>query len=242
MNLVVDVGNTKVKAAVFKENTLLESYTFNPQKIVSEIKKIIKKYAVIKGIISSVNSISDKNLEKLQQLVPFFILSDTVKIPFYNLYATPKTLGVDRIALATAGVKKYIAKNILIIDAGTCITYDFINEKREYLGGAISPGVSMRYQSLHTFTSKLPLLKKNQPINWIGNSTQESMHSGIINGLCLEIEGTILHYQKKYPNLTVVLTGGDLNFLAKQLKSSIFAHSNFLLYGLNELLIFNQDE
>lgn len=242
MNLVVDVGNTKVKAAVFKEGMLLESYIFNHQEIISEVQKIIKKHAVTKGIISSVKSISDKNLEKLQLLVPFFILSDAAKIPFYNLYTTPKTLGVDRIALITAGIKKYPAKNILIIDAGTCITYDFINEKREYLGGAISPGISMRYQSLHTFTSKLPLLKKNQPTNWIGNSTQESMHSGVINGVCLEIEGAILHYQKKYPHLTVVLTGGDLIFLAKQLKSSIFAHSNFLLYGLNELLIFNKDE
>ena len=112
----------------------------------------------------------------------------------------------------------------------------------EYLGGAISPGVEMRYKSLHKFTSKLPLLPINKPENFVGNSTKESINSGVVNGVIQEIEGVINQYEKKYLDLTVVLTGGDTNFLSKQLKSSIFANQNFLLEGLNEILIFNKSK
>ena len=158
------------------------------------------------------------------------------------MYETPETLGVDRIALVSGAVKKFPNKNILIIDAGTCITFDFVNDKTVYFGGAISPGIEMRYKSLHAFTSKLPILEKNYPQNFIGKNTIESINSGIVNGVTQEIKGVINQYKKKYTDLTVVLTGGDINFLAKQLKSSIFAHQNFLLEGLNEILIFNKNK
>jgi type III pantothenate kinase len=117
-----------------------------------------------------------------------------------------------------------------------------VNDKSAYFGGAISPGVEMRYKSLHLFTSKLPNLEKNYPNNFIGNNTNESINSGVVNGVVQEIDGVINQYKKKYIDLTVVLTGGDTNFLAKQLKSSIFAHQNFLLEGLNEILIFNKNK
>ncbi|MCL4160212.1 UNVERIFIED_CONTAM: hypothetical protein GTU68_064981, partial [Idotea baltica] len=160
-------------------------------------------------------------------------------IPFKNLYSTPKTLGIDRIALVCASVEQFPDKNVLIIDAGTCITFDFITNKNHYLGGAISPGIRMRYKSLHKFTANLPLLDTKKPKKSIGNSTANSMHSGVVQGVLFEIDGAIQKYKLKYPDLTVILTGGDTNFLSKQLKSSIFANSNFLLEGLNYLLQYN---
>ena len=242
MNLIIDIGNTRVKAAVFEGDTLVCLVVFDKKRIISEVKKMIKKNTISKGIISSVASITPKKLLKLQSLMPFLVVSSTIKLPFKNLYKTPKTLGVDRIGLMVSAVKKYTNSNVLVIDAGTCITYDFVNEKSEYLGGAISPGIKMRFQSLHRYTSKLPLLEKTTLHYFIGENTNESINSGVVNGVIKEVEGVILDYQEKYINLTVVLTGGDTNFLAKQLKSSIFANPNFLLEGLNKLLIFNQDK
>ena len=242
MNLIIDAGNTRVKAAVFEVNTLIEVVFFDENKFLSEVKKILKKYKIEHGILSSVSFISEKKIEKLQSLVHLIVLSSSTKVPFINLYQTPKTLGVDRIALVSGAVKRFPNKNILVIDAGTCITFDFVNDKLEYFGGAISLGVEMRYKALHTFTSKLPFLEKGYPSDFIGKNTQESMNSGVVNGVIQEIDGVINQYKNKFSNLTVVLTGGDTNFLSKQLKSSIFAHQNFLLEGLNEILIFNKNK
>jgi type III pantothenate kinase len=242
MNLIIDVGNTRVKAALFEEYRLVEVIVFNKTKIISEVKKIIKNYNIAATILSSVASMPVKKLQKLKELTDFTIVSAKIKTPFKNLYGTPQTLGVDRIALVVGAVVKFSEQNVLIIDAGTCITFDFVNKEAEYLGGAISPGIEMRYKSLHTFTSKLPLLEIHQPNNFIGNTTGESIHSGIVNGVIQEIEGVINQYKKEYLDLTVVLTGGNTNFLSKQLKSSIFANQNFLLEGLNEILIFNKNK
>ena len=145
-------------------------------------------------------------------------------------------------ALVSASVQQFPKTMFLIIDAGTCITYDFITNDNEYLGGAISPGIQMRYQSLHNLTANLPLLSTEMPENILGNSTNDSMHSGVVFGVIKEIDGVIDEYQEKYKDLTVILTGGDANFLSKQLKSSIFANSNFLLEGLNFILQINSNE
>ena len=127
------------------------------------------------------------------------------------------------------------------MDAGTCITYDFVNSKNNYLGGAIAPGIDMRYKSLHTFTANLPLLKKKEVEKIIGNTSKKAIHSGVIKGTLFEIEGVINQYQEKYEDLTVILTGGDAKFLSKNLKSTIFANSNFLLDGLNYILQLNSN-
>ncbi|MCB0468082.1 MAG: type III pantothenate kinase, partial [Aequorivita sp.] len=134
----------------------------------------------------------------------------------------------------------YAGKNVLVIDAGTCITYDFLNSKNEYMGGAISPGISLRYKALHTFTEKLPLLEATNPNLFVGNTTATSMHSGVVNGVLYEIDGYISMYRKNYDNLTVILTGGDAHFLRDSIKNDIFANSNFLLEGLNHILEYNE--
>ena len=242
MNLAIDVGNTRVKIAVFEKDKLVELFVFNKTKILSEIKDILKKHEISTGIMSNVASISDSKLKKIKNLVEIHIISSLTEVPFKNLYKTPETLGVDRIALVAGAVTQFSGHNVLVIDAGTCITFDFVNSEGEYIGGAISPGLKMRFNSLNHFTANLPLLEKDDLIDFIGKNTKESMNSGVINGVIQEIDGVINQYKKKFLDLTVVLTGGDTNFLAKQLKSSIFANQNLLLHGLNKILILNIDK
>ena len=242
MNLIVDVGNSFVKFAVFQNGKLIH-------KIVSELSHFNDTYKNIKDefsdiekvIISSVGKLELSQIEIIKKQDNVLVLDSEAKLPYKNLYKTPKTLGVDRIALVSAAVRQFPNKNVLIIDVGTCITYDFITSKKQYLGGAISPGIRLRYKSLHNLTANLPLLDSEIPKNIIGQSTSEAIHSGVINGVLKEIEGVIDEYQKKYSDLTVILTGGDANFLSNQLKNSIFANSNFLLEGLNFILEFNTD-
>ena len=242
MNLAIDVGNTRVKIAVFEKDKLVELFVFQKTKILSEIKEILKKHEISVGIMSNVASISDSKLKKLKDLVHIQVISSFTEVPFKNLYKTPKTLGVDRIALVAGAVSQFSGHNILVIDAGTCITFDFVNSEGEYLGGAISPGLKMRFNSLNYFTANLPLLEIDELTDFIGKNTKESINSGVINGAIQEIDGVINQYKKKFLDLTVVLTGGDTNFLAKQLKSSIFANQNLLLQGLNRILIHNIDK
>lgn len=241
MNLAIDVGNTFVKLGVFDNESLKLKESCAKSDFLNTLTLILNKYPSLKNcIISSVINLSENHLIKLKQQFDVLTLDHYTKIPFINKYATPKTLGIDRIALVSAAVIKYPNNNVLVIDSGTCITYDFINSKNEYLGGAISPGILMRYKSLNTFTEKLPLLEISAPASFIGNSTESSIHSGIINGVLNEIDGFIDQYKKSYDNLTVILTGGDTHFLRDSLKNDIFANSNFLLEGLNHILEYNK--
>jgi len=243
MNLVIDVGNTLIKLAVFEGTKLIYKKSFEPNSIQKEILIVKEKFKTIKNaILSSVVKLKKEDLKWIKNNFDLLELESSTKLPFKNAYKTPNTLGLDRIALVCSSVQKYPKKNVLIIDAGTCITYDFITKENKYLGGAISPGMQMRYQSLHNFTAKLPLLQPEVPDYIIGNSTNEAIHSGVVNGILNEIEGVIKSYKLIYKDLTVILTGGDTNFLSKQLKSSIFANSNFLLEGLNYILHFNTNQ
>ncbi len=240
MNLIVDVGNTNVKLAVFQDSAMLHKEVIDIDEIEIKIQELIKKQPLLnKAILSSVGSLSKEQLAEITKHLETIVLSHNTKVPFINKYKTPNTLGVDRIALVSAAVLKYPKKNVLIIDAGTCLTYDFINTKNEYLGGAISPGISTRYNSLNNLTANLPLLKRKAPKKLIGNSSKESIHSGVINGISMEIDGIVKKYHKKYKDLTVILTGGDAIFLAKKMKRKIFVHQHLVLMGLNKILDYN---
>lgn len=241
MNLVIDAGNTLVKVAVFKGKELIFQETVDENNLPQRFKEICNVYPQIKwSMVASVRNLHPKTLVVLAVFSKMFQLDQNTKVPFKNLYATPGTLGVDRIALATAGFYQNPKGNTLVIDAGTCLTYDFVNDHGEYLGGAISPGLAMRYKALNQQTAKLPLLDKSELSDIIGNSTHTSIQSGVVNGICNEIDGTIAQYKSRFLDLTVILTGGDAEFLSKRLKSTIFAHSNFLLEGLNYLLEYNK--
>ena len=242
MNLIIDIGNTSTKLAVFQRDKVLIAKTIEGFSLVIEVENLLKKFTEIKrGFLSSVGFLSEDELKTLEKRLPMTVLNSTLKLPFKVHYKTPNSLGADRLALMAAAATQYSGKNVLVIDAGSCITYDFIDSKKNYLGGAIAPGIQMRYKSLGDFTSSLPTLQKIVPKNSIGNSTHDSIHSGVINGVLYEIEGTVNEYQNKYPDLTVILTGGDADFLCKQLKISIFANSDFLLEGLNFLLEYNSN-
>jgi type III pantothenate kinase len=244
MLLTIDVGNSRIKAAVFEEDTLVELFIMGENDAVFIFSEIFIKYPKIKSAIyASVGKIKAEVLDTIQKHVETQIINHTTKLPFTNNYTTPKTLGIDRMALAAGATLLYPKKNRLVIDVGTCVTYDFIDQDNHYLGGAISPGIALRYKSLNDYTQNLPLLELNSTEIFIGTSTENSIHSGVINGLTYEIEGFISQYFLKYQDLTVILTGGDAEFLAKRLKNPIFANSNFLLESLRLLSTYiNQND
>jgi type III pantothenate kinase len=240
MNLIVDVGNTYVKFAIYQNENLIHKISFQLSEFEKQYKLLKKHFPKLKSaIISSVGRLSKKQIKIIYDDLNVLELSSKTKLPFNNLYKSPKTLGADRIALVSASVQKFPDKNVLIIDAGSCITYDFITEENNYLGGAISPGVRLRYRALNNLIANLPLLETHQPKKIIGDSTEASIHSGVVFGVVKEIDGIIHQYKGEYPDLTVILTGGDAKFLLNQLKNSIFANSNFLLEGLNYILDYN---
>ena len=236
MILTVDVGNTRIKSAVFENNTLHELFIFDRSELQKKISIILKKYVEIDVlVVASVGNVAFDDFLFLENRLKIEFITHEYHFPFNNKYKTPTTLGIDRMILASGAVLKFPKQNRLVIDAGTCITYDFIDAQDNYLGGAISLGLALRYKSLHNFTAKLPLLELKNPDNFIGNSTPESLHSGVVNGLVFEIEGFINQFESQYSKFTIILTGGDAEFLAKRLKNTIFANSNFLLESLNDI-------
>jgi type III pantothenate kinase len=235
MILTIDVGNTRIKGAVFEGSMLVETFIFEKSTLEKSIKNIVIKYKNIAHlVVSSVSDVEKQSFLGLNEMLNIHFVSHKDPFPFENQYQTPTTLGIDRMVLASGATLQYPSQNRLVIDAGTCVTYDFIDADNKYLGGAIAPGLRLRYESLHNFTAKLPLLTLENPENFIGSSTSESIHSGVVNGLIYEIDGFINQYKEKYSNFIIILTGGDTEFLAKRLKNTIFANSNFLLESLNQ--------
>ncbi|MFD1314841.1 type III pantothenate kinase [Namhaeicola litoreus] len=242
MNLIIDIGNTLVKTAVFERDSLKYKSVFNKDNLADGLIQAYNEFDISHVIMSNVSHFPKDFSTLLPKNVNILILDQNTKVPFNNFYKTPQTLGVDRIALMAGAALQYSAKNCLVIDAGSCITYDFLDQNNNYYGGAISPGIEMRYKALHQQTAKLPHLKPINEIPVTGNSTENAIHLGVLNGVIQEIEGIIAQYLEIYENFTTILTGGDANFLSKNLKSTIFAKPNFLLEGLNGILIHNLDE
>ena len=241
MDLVIDIGYSITKFAIFDTRQLVYFDTSESAIFVTQIKQLFEAYPKIqRAVISAVGPLQNKEKEIMALFCKVHVLSHASKVPFKNSYASPSTLGMDRIALATSAFYQYPRKNVLVIDMGTCVTYDFVNDAGEYRGGAISPGLNMRYKAMHLQTDKLPLLQPEELLDFVGNSTASSMHSGVINGLTLELDGVISQYHARFQDLTVILTGGDSQFFVKRLKNSIFANSKFLVEGLNYLLEYNK--
>ena len=240
MNLIIDIGNTACKLAVFEQGEIRETLRCSNQSLVG-ISALCERYPIRKGILSSVISISEEIRHQLSQL-PFPVMEFTYKtpVPIKNLYETPQTLGVDRLAAVVAAFTQKPYCPALVIDAGTCITYDFIDELGQYQGGNISPGMDMRFKALHTFTDKLPLVNVYGPTPDYGKSTETAIRSGIIKGIEHEIRGYIQQLKKNYPSLLVFLTGGNEFSFDTNLKSGIFADGFLVLKGLNRILEYNE--
>jgi type III pantothenate kinase len=169
--------------------------------------------------------------------VPVFRLNDQTPLPFINTYRSPGTLGADRVANAAGAISKYPGRNVLVIDTGTCIKMDLVKAEGAYAGGSISPGLNMRYQALHRYTGRLPLLEPEEQATLIGTTTAESIHSGVLNGMVAEIDGLISRYESRFPDLVCLLTGGDHSLFSGKLKSRIFAAPTLTLEGLNSILL-----
>jgi type III pantothenate kinase len=237
--LIIDFGNTLQKLAVFEGKDLIHKEAFK-HLTPRELNSFIDKNGTFHGVILSSVANHSSELEKiLTQSGKFIVLEARTPIPVKNLYQTPETLGKDRISAVTGAWSMFPGKNILVIDAGTCITYDMITKNDEYLGGAISPGIRMRFQAMHTFTGKLPLIEPGDFEGLIGRSTRESLLSGVYNGIMGEISELIRQYREKFGELTVIITGGDHLFLHNKLKINIFAVPELVLLGLNEIFDYN---
>jgi type III pantothenate kinase len=235
MNLVVDYGNSAAKVGIFKNESLEEKLTFSS---LPALQKYLEDCPAENFIISSVN-VDPKEVLPYVKALRKFALSPDLPLPVKNKYATPKTLGMDRIASACGAFQLFPNENALSIDAGTCITYEFIDKNGQYLGGGISPGLNMRFKAVNTFTAKLPLITPRENVSLIGDSTETSILSGVVNGLIAEIEGIIGRYQKEFGSVRVILCGGDAPFFENQLKASIFASPDLVLIGLNSILNYN---
>ena len=236
MNLVVDYGNSSAKVGIFDEHDLREMHTFSTQE---ELRTFLQNYSAVNFIISSVAEDAIMISEWATRVERKYILNSSLPLPIKNKYSTPHTLGVDRIAGVCGAYQKFQGSHCLVIDAGTCITYDFLDHDGSFLGGAISPGLMMRFQAVHTFTSRLPLVSPVEKAKLIGDSTESCIQSGIVNGLTEEINGIINRYQENFEGLRVILCGGDARFFENKLKGSIFAVPELVLSGLNSILIYN---
>ena len=235
MIVTVDVGNTRIKAAVFEGDTSFGFFVFEKVALGENLKKILDDFPLVESVVvSSVGDIDKASFLVFESRVKVCFISRENVFPFENNYGTPSTLGIDRMVLAAGATLMFPNQNRLVIDAGTCVTYDFVDENNVYQGGAIAPGMRLRYESMHNFTAKLPLLQLESPESYIGKSTAQSMHSGVVNGLVYEIDGFIDTYRASCTKIIIILTGGDAEFLAKRLKNTIFANSNFLLESLNQ--------
>ena len=239
MKLVADFGNTLQKIARFRGEERVDTAVFEKISAEQLIQYMLDKGPFSAGILSSVIPVSENIRKVFGQLPAFLELDHHTPVPVKIEYKTPETLGRDRIALVVAASAMYPGQNTLVIDAGSCITYDLVTADGTYPGGSISPGIAMRLKALHTFTGKLPLVQQQDFNGLLGPTTTTSILSGVINGVSEEISGVINRYRAAYAGLEVILTGGDHEFLLNYLKNDIFAVPEFVLQGLNKILDHN---
>jgi len=236
MNIVVDSGNTYSKVGWFSGDKLIR-YQFGlrfEELIVSIRSDVPERIAY-----SSVSRSSEEFKNALKLDIPFLDLTGSTSIPLGINYETPDTLGADRVAAAVGANWLFPNENLVVIDMGTCITYDLINSDGIFHGGLISPGMKMRFSALHTFTKRLPLAEPNPNPLFIGKSTLKCLQSGVIYGILAEIEGIIEKYRHETSTLRVVTCGGDAPFFESKLKHPIFAVPELVLIGLNRILLHN---
>ena len=237
-NLIMDIGNTNVKLFIFHQDKIIHNTVVSGDTAIKEELEILqKKYILSNCIISSVRDKFSHILLLAQSICKTIIFTPTLQVPIKNQYETPKTLGADRLAGVCGASHLYPNRNVLIIDAGTAITYDIITSANEYLGGNISPGINTRFKSLHTFTEKLPLININNRINSVfGKNTETAIILGVQNGMRHEVEGIINDFREEFEDLLVVFTGGDSFFFEKLIKNRTFVEPNLTAFGLNKIL------
>ncbi|MCX6186845.1 MAG: type III pantothenate kinase [Bacteroidetes bacterium] len=239
--LAVDIGNTLVKTGLFDDDILQETSQFlrSSDAAPNGLNEYLTKSQINKIVVCSVLETNTNRMEMFKLYAKTFLINHQSKLPFTNTYKTPQTLGMDRVAGIAGALHFFSNTHCLVIDAGTCITYDFVSKEGIYQGGSISPGLHMRLKAMHEFTGKLPLLTYQEIEDWIGKDTQTSMLTGAIWGMVNEINGFIARYNEAFGELKVIITGGDAPKFVKHLKNNVFAEPNLLLFGLNKILKIN---
>jgi len=238
VKLIIDIGNTRVKLALFEGEDVFLTSNINKCTLKS-VQEFVDDKEVSATIVSSVKAINDEILS-VSDHYKGFILSENISVPIKNSYKDSNRLGKDRLAAVVGASSLYPKKDIIVFDAGTCLTIDFVSKKGEYIGGRISPGIEMRYKALNTFTDNLPLGQKEKTTPILGDDTNSSIISGVQQGILTEVKSIISEYRLQKPDTVFVITGGDCFFFEKELKNSIFAHPDLVLIGLNKILDFNE--
>ncbi|MFT4753810.1 MAG: type III pantothenate kinase [Salibacteraceae bacterium] len=236
MNFILDIGNTNVKAAIFENSLLLENKIVSLGDLGNVIDQYLLKYMPKKIIVSSVSATQEELSVLIDNRVKWLWFDSSVRLPISVEYHSKETLGSDRLAGLMGVYNEYPLKNVLVIDSGTCITYDLLTYDNRYFGGSISPGIQLRYKSLNKFTKNLPLLAHKSDPNLIGQTTADSMHSGVVKGIEYEMKGVISAYKERFGNLVVMFTGGDTINFVNEVKNTTFADLNLILVGLNKIL------
>lgn len=209
----------------------------------SDWMRLLNQYPLRNGIFSTVIDVEEDLITCLEsRLERFFFLDEKVRLPIAVRYQTPETLGRDRIAVAVGANFSQPQKDILVIDAGTAITFEVIEAAGIYLGGNISPGMTTRLHALNRFTKRLPLVSQKEDVPLLGTSTETAILAGVVNGIVYEMDGYIDELKNKYPGLYVFLTGGHASYFKKRLKNAIFADKNLVLIGLNRILEYNVEK
>lgn len=238
-NLVIDIGNTFTKLALFSGKEM-HAYTVAKGISLQAVKDFCLQDAEIgHAIVSSVRDVPPEVMAYLQSQTRLLEMSAHLKLPFTNAYLTPATLGKDRLAAVAGAQGRFPGHDVLCLDAGTALTYDLLTAGGQYKGGGISPGIHLRYKALHHFTGRLPLIEREDDAALVGNSTGHSIASGVLNGILAEVEGIVGQYAANYPGIKVLMTGGDHLYFVKRLKVKTFAAPNLVLEGLNLLLNYN---
>lgn len=243
MNLVIDQGNSRSKVAIFSGKQIVEIIV--PENLnTAVIDKVANKYTGLKNaILSSVSVPDPSQVHYMENKFGCFVeLNNNTPVPLTNGYLTPETLGLDRLAAAAGAMELFPDQDILVIDAGTAITFDLVEKSGTFMGGNISPGLKTRFRALHEFTRKLPLVEESHQCPFIGRTTEEAICAGVINGILFEMEGMIDQLKKEFPSIHCVLTGGDAPFFERRLKNHIFVKSEITLIGLNRILEYNVEK
>ena len=242
MNLIIEQGNSATKVAVYSQKQMI---FFSDYKCFSEFDliQLFNQYPLQNGILSTVIDTEKELITCLEnRLERFFFFDEKVRLPIEVRYQTPETLGRDRIAVAVGANFLQPQKDILVIDAGTAITFEVVEASGVYLGGNISPGMTTRFYALNKYTKRLPFVEEREIVPLLGTSTETAILAGVVHGIVYEMDGYINELQNKYPGLYVFLTGGHTFYFAKRLKSTIFAEKNLVLIGLNRILEYNVEK
>ncbi|MDB5273001.1 MAG: putative transcriptional acitvator, Baf family [Chitinophagaceae bacterium] len=238
-NIVVDIGNTRTKVGVF-ENGVLVAHHYDPS---PEVLKSLQQHPNDAVMVSTVGHGVEELHTVFEKSIHFIVFDRSLKLPLSLHYDTPETLGLDRIAAAIGAQTLYPSQDVLVIDAGSCITIDLVTKEQEFAGGIISPGIRMRFKSMHVFTDKLPMIEWNPSDLSVpalpGLSTRECMRGGVLKGMQFEIEGYVRYYSGQYPDLKVIMTGGDAPYFENIINTPIFTEDSLVLIGLNRVLEYN---